>query len=189
MKIALLIIDMQKAFFKGDCEKSMEKASEDINEAVKCFRENNLPVIIIQHKNENDNLIPGEEDFECIDILDISAEDLRIHKTYANAFNKTELDKKLKDLNVDMIIVTGFSAEDCVLSTCRGAMDFDYLPVILRDSLASPNAENITAVERITDIISIGALKTLLKKSSTFKVLLSELIFHTRNLLRSIQTG
>ena len=35
-------------------------------------------------------------------------EDIHIMKTYGNAFNKTNLEKTLKELNVDTIILTGF---------------------------------------------------------------------------------
>jgi len=58
--------------------------------------------------------------------------------------------------------VTGFCAEYCVLSTYRGAKDLDLTPIILRDSLASDNAEHIRFVEEISETISLGALKTLL---------------------------
>ena len=70
--------------------------------------------------------------------------------------------EKLKELKVDTVIVTGFCAEYCVLSTYRGAQDFDLNPIILKGSLASDNAEHIRFVEEITEIISYGALKTLL---------------------------
>lgn len=159
MKPALLIIDMQKAFFGGDCEKSMKDASEYINKAIGQFREKKLPIIVVQHKNEKNNLVPKENGFEVIDLINLKPEDIRIHKTYSNAFNKTELDQTLKSLKADTIIATGFCAEGCVLSTCRGALDYDYTAIVLINSLASPSEENIRAVERITDSISYGALQ------------------------------
>jgi hypothetical protein len=50
----------------------------------------------------------------------------------------------------------------CVLSTYRGAQDCDLTPIILRGSLASGVPENIGFVERISDVISYGALKKVL---------------------------
>jgi CRISPR/Cas system-associated endonuclease Cas1 len=92
----------------------------------------------------------------------LEPQDIRIVKTYSNSFTKTTLAGKLKELGVDTVIVTGFCAEFCVLSTYRGAEDFDFKPIILKDSLASDNAEHLRFVEEITETISFGALKTLL---------------------------
>ncbi|HVO44159.1 MAG TPA: hypothetical protein VMT34_16135, partial [Aggregatilineales bacterium] len=60
------------------------------------------------------------------------------------------------------VVVTGFSAEYCVLSTCQGARDLDLTPMILRGSLASTTPDNIPFVESISDVISYGALKKIL---------------------------
>ena len=61
MKPALFVIDMQKAFLDVDpaTKASLESATEYINEAIRYFRESHLPVIVIQHKNESENLVPG----------------------------------------------------------------------------------------------------------------------------------
>lgn len=83
-------------------------------------------------------------------------------KTYSNSFTKTTLAEKLKELGVDTVIVTGFKAEFCVLNTYRGAEDSDFKPIMLKGSLASDNAEHIRFVEEISEMISFGALKTLL---------------------------
>ncbi len=92
----------------------------------------------------------------------LGPKDVRIVKTYSNSFTKTGLAEKLRELEVDTVIVTGFCAEYCVLSTYRGAQDFDLTPILLKGSLASDNAEHIRFVEEISEIISFGALKTLL---------------------------
>jgi hypothetical protein len=49
-----------------------------------------------------------------------------------------------------------------VLSTYRGAWDVDLTPIMLRGALASTHPENIPFVERISDVISFGALKRVL---------------------------
>jgi hypothetical protein len=50
-----------------------------------------------------------------------------------------------------------------VLSTCRGAEDVDFNPILLRGSLASGDSENIRFVEKINQIISLGALEVFIK--------------------------
>lgn len=164
MKLALLVVDVQKEFFKP-CPimaQSLNDAIRYINPAITLFRENDLPVICIQHMNEEGNLVPGEEGFELPDKLDILPSDLHIHKTYGNAFNKTPLEDEIRGLGVDTVVITGFCAEHCVLSTYRGALDLDLTPIILRGSLASDNLEHIKFVENISNIISIGVLEKML---------------------------
>ncbi len=162
MKPALLIIDVQKRFFGPTTTQSLENAIEYINEAIKLFRSKQLPIICIQHTNPDSDLVPGSEGFDLPDSLAVLPSDLHIHKTYSNAFNKTPLADNLRELGVDTVIVTGFCAEYCVLSTCRAADDLDLTAIILRGSLASGVPEHIKFVEAISDVISYGALKCAL---------------------------
>jgi nicotinamidase-related amidase len=164
MKPALLVIDVQKAFYQRDAitTQSLKDAMEYINYAINLFRQQELPIICIQHVDPADNLIPGVEGFDLPDALKILPTDLHIHKTYGNAFCKTPLEKYLVDLGVDTVFLTGFCAENCVLSTCRGAEDLDLTPILIRGSLASGILENIRFVENINAIISIEALEKVL---------------------------
>jgi nicotinamidase-related amidase len=109
-----------------------------------------------------DNLVPGQAGFDLPDTLAVLPSDLHIHKTYGNSFNRTPLESRLRELGADTVIITGFCAEYCVLSTYRGAQDCDLTPIILRGSLASAVPENIKFVESISDIVSYGALKKVL---------------------------
>lgn len=164
MNSALLVIDVQNEFFKISPEtaRSLEGAIEYINAAIAMFREKGLPVVSIQHMNEAEGLVPGVEGFDLPQGLSILPGDLHIVKTYGNAFNKTELLAKLQEMGVDTVVLTGFCAEACVLSTYRGALDVDLVPILFRGSLASTKPHNIPLVESISDLISYGALKRVL---------------------------
>lgn len=164
MKPALLVIDVQKAFFEFSpaTAQSLNDAIEYINAAIAMFREKHLPIICVQHVDAEENLVPGEDGFELPEALDILPSDLHIHKTYGNSFNRTGLADELRELGVDTVIVTGFCAEYCVLSTIRGAEDLDLTPIVLRGSLASSTPKNVRFVESISDVISYGALKKVL---------------------------
>ncbi len=165
MKPALLVIDVQKEFFGHSpvTAQSLHDAIEYINAAIELFREKGLPVICVQQVEEEDNLVPGEEGFELPDELEILPSDLHIHKTYGNSFNKTPLQAELRKLGVDTVIITGFCAEYCVLSTYHGAQDVDLTPIVLRGSIASGIPKNVRFVESIGNIISYGALKKVLE--------------------------
>jgi nicotinamidase-related amidase len=163
MKIALLVIDVQKAYFDADSTKSLESAIEYINAAIELFRAKALPVICVQHRDDENNHIPGVEGFDLPESLKILPSDLHIHKTYGNSFNKTPLLDELKKMGVDTVLITGFRAEGCVLSTYRGAMDVDLTPILLRDAIAGPIKKNNHFVESISSIISYWALVKMLE--------------------------
>jgi nicotinamidase-related amidase len=165
MKPALLVLDVQKQFFEfgPTTAQSLNDAIEYINAVIALFREKDLPIICVQHMDEEERLVPGEEGFGLPEELAILSSDLHVQKTYGNAFNQTSLVNELRRLGTDTVIITGFCAEHCVLSTYRGAEDLDLTPVILRGSLASGNVENIKFVESVSNIISYGVLEKALE--------------------------
>jgi len=164
MKPALLVIDIQKQFFdlSPEIAQSLHHAIEYVNAAIAIFREKGLPVICIQHIDEEDGLVPGVEGFEIPDELNILVSDIHIQKDKGSAFVNTNLQQHLEKIKVDTLILTGFCAEFCVLSTYRGAKDLDYTAIILRGSLASGDSQHIRLVEEISDIISYNVLKKML---------------------------
>ena len=165
MKPALLVIDVQKRFFTFNpaTAQSLTDAIESINAAIALCRKKNLPVIAIQHVYEEENLVPGQEGFELPSELDILPTDLHIHKTYGNAFTQTPLARELETRGIDTLLLTGYCAEYCVLSTYRGAQDLDLHPILIRETLASGTPEHIRLVENISDLITLGALEKLLE--------------------------
>jgi nicotinamidase-related amidase len=165
VKPALIVMDVQKRFFgfSETTAQSLRDAIEYINAAIELFRKKRLPVICIQHVHEEENLVPGEEEFELPQELGILPSDLHIQKTHGNAFRETTLEAELRAMGVDTVIITGFCAEYCVLSTYRCAQDLDLTPIMLRGSLASGSLEHIRFVEAISEVITYGALERILE--------------------------
>ena len=158
-----MIIDMQKEFYRGETISQMDRAAEYINYVLPKFEEKELPIIWVQDVDEGDGVVPGTPGFEFIDSLKPKDGSIRIHKTYGNSFNKTEVDKIFKNAGVDTVVMTGFCAEFCVLSTYRGAKDLDYFPVILKNGIASTDDTHKEFVEKISETITAGVLERLLK--------------------------
>jgi len=161
MKPALLVIDVQQGCFQGeqDTVPPLKEACENINSVIDLFRKKDMPVVCIRHMDAKYGMTPGEKTFETVDFLDILPEDLHVNKTYGNAFNKTELADKLIGLGVDTVIPAGYCAEQCVLATCVGATDNDFMPIIIRGTLISHSVEQIKFVEDINDIMTEGIEK------------------------------
>ena len=167
MKPALLVIDMQKQFFGEGAEvaRLMNAAIPEINQTIALFRAKNLPVVSVQNINEDENCAPGLPGYEQADALNLLPSDLHIHKHYRNSFNKTPLADYVREQGVDTVIVTGFCAEHCVLTTYRGAEDLDLRPIIVQGSIASGSEANIHFVESMSEMISNPALKDALDKA------------------------
>jgi nicotinamidase-related amidase len=164
MKAALMIIDMQKAYYGGGAVSQMDAASEYINAVIPFFREKGLPVVWVYNEDEEDGVVPGKEQYEFIDALKPADGDIKINKIYGNSFNKTDADQVLKDAGIDTVVMTGFCAEYCVLSTYRGAKDLDYFPVLLKNGIASVEKENKEFVENISETITYGVLKKMIEQ-------------------------
>ena len=140
----------------------MEKASEYISYTIDLFRKNNKKIIWIQDEDKEDGNVRGSEGFNIIELLAPLQSEKHIVKNYGNSFNKTELLDYLLEEKIDTIIITGYCAEYCILSTYRGALDHDLTPIILRNAIASGSSENIKFVESISDIITVKVLEKII---------------------------
>ncbi len=151
-KVALLVIDMQKDCKEAtSCKSSFEKAIEYINEISQYFRDKKHPVVIIQDVEAGG---PETEGFKCVEELIISDNDFFVHKTYSNAFWKTELDAILKNEGVDCIVISGFAAEYCVLFTYNGALERGYSTFLLQNGIAGFDDDEIKRIQSLRSVIS-----------------------------------
>lgn len=162
MKLGLMVIDMQRAYYHGQSKTSMDGAAEYINEVLPWFRARNLPILWVQDADEEGGVVPGTEGFEIIENLVPALGEYRVTKTYGNSFNQTDCQKILKEQGVDTIVITGYSAEYCVLSTYRGAQDLDLTPVLLINGLASEYPERTRMVQDMSTTVSYGMLKKVM---------------------------
>ena len=159
MTPALLVVDMQNEFFAdgSPAAGSLASAAEHINAAIQLFRRAGAPVIVVSDIEEP-HRVPGSEPFGLHPSIGAEAGDLRIDKRFGNAFWKTDLDEQLRLRSVDMLVVSGFCAEYCVLSTYRGAGERGYAAALLRSGIASPHGDHVRMVEAICEVVSVGAL-------------------------------
>jgi nicotinamidase-related amidase len=163
MKPALLVVDMQNEFFEPGSPAlgSLTSAVEHINYALGYFRRAAAPVVVVSDIEEGRD--PGTKRYETHESLKLLPADLRVDKRAGNAFWKTDLDAELRARDVSFVVVSGFCAEQCVLNTYRGAVERGYAAAILRGGIASPTAEHVRFVEAINDVVSLGALRGLLR--------------------------
>ncbi|WP_346881648.1 isochorismatase family cysteine hydrolase [uncultured Algibacter sp.] len=161
MRPALIVVDMQKAFFNGNCKVSMEMVSPVINDAITCFKNQNLPIIWVQDINEKEGAILGTEGFEIIDGLDQTGNTNYVHKQNLDCFTNTNCCDLLKNQDIDVVFIAGFCADYCVLSSYKGALKNGFIAAILKEGIAAGSQEAINHVIINYDTISISLLKKI----------------------------
>ncbi|WMJ77455.1 MULTISPECIES: cysteine hydrolase family protein [unclassified Sedimentibacter] len=160
-KTAFLIVDMQKnCKEETSCKASFERAVEYINEISQYFRKKKYPVVIIQDLESGG---PETDGFKCVDELIISDDDFFVHKSFNNAFWKTELDAILKNEGVDCVVISGFAAEYCVLFTYNGAIERGYNAFLLQKGIAGFNDDEIKHIQLLRSVVSYDSLEYFLK--------------------------
>jgi nicotinamidase-related amidase len=164
-KPALLIIDIQNAYMEMIPEKDKEIALLYINGLIELFRNHDYPIIRIYHLSEEFGPKPGTEEFEFPASVMIKSEDPKVVKTYGDGFNKTDLDKVIKENGSNTLFLCGLSAVGCVLSTWIGAQNHDYNAFLVKDAIMSHNSDYTNNVEVMFDAVSYDIVKLILENS------------------------
>lgn len=162
MKPALLVIDLQKAYYSPASAPSMDRAAARAMRLVGAFRAKKLPLFWVQHLDQGDGSLPGLPGFELIEALGPEEGEARIHKTYNDSFHGTGLAELLRAAGVDTVILAGFCAEYCIIASYWGAKNADLRPFILEGGIASEVEAHIGYVESICSTVSETRLGELL---------------------------
>ena len=121
----------------------------------RALRERGLPVIYLRcrslHPNAADNglrfrefgIAIGRDDPQAalLPELEVDDADLVLDKTTASPFWSTHLDRLLRQLEIECVLMTGVVTSGCVESAVRDASDLDYRVVIVEDACADREAE------------------------------------------------
>jgi nicotinamidase-related amidase len=162
-KPALIVMDIQNAYFPYMDEADTDGALRMINATITMFRERGLPVIRVYHTDPERGPKPGTEPFEFPDSVLIQTDDPMVVKSRPSAFNGTELDRILREQGVDTVFLSGLSAVGCVLATYFEADGLDYRVFMVRGGLISHKAELTDAVEEMTGAVGYGAIEYMLQ--------------------------
>jgi len=165
IKPALLVIDIQNAYLKSIPESDKEAALANINKYIALFRSHGYPVIRIFHRSDEYGIKPGTEEFEFPASVLSQPDDPRIIKTYPDAFNKTDLDKVVRDQGSNTLFLCGLSAVGCVLATWIGSFNHDFDAFLIKDAIMSHNSQYTDNVEIMFDAVSYDVVKLILESS------------------------
>jgi nicotinamidase-related amidase len=164
IKPALLVIDIQKAFMPM-MSSDKEIAMEYINALIDLFRKHGYPVIRVYHTSEEYGVTPGTEGFEYPKTVKILPTDPKVLKTYADGFNKTDLDKVIKATGSNTLFLCGLSAVGCVLATWIGAQNLDYKAFMVKNAIISPNSDYTKNVEQMFDAVTYDMVRLIIENA------------------------
>ena len=165
IKPALLVIDIQNAYLSGMDQREKEVAMLNINYYIQLFRSHGYPIIRIYHYSKQFGPEQGTEQFEFPSSVLIKPDDSKVIKTYPDGFNKTDLDKVLKEKGINTVFLCGLSAVGCVLATWIGAQNNDYKAFLIKDAIMSHNEDYTNNIEAMFDAVGPDVISLILENS------------------------
>jgi nicotinamidase-related amidase len=135
MNTALLIIDVQRALCSGE-EEAFEsrRVIDRINAVAGVARNAGVPVVMIQHEEENGSLEYGSEGWKLDPELDTGPDDIYVRKTTPDSFHDTELQNILERHEIKQLVICGLQSECCVDATTRRALALGYPVTLVSDA-------------------------------------------------------
>ena len=145
MKSAVLVIDVQSKIFDSDPKPfEADMVIARINEVTRKARATGMPVFLIQHEVSN-YLEFGSEAWQLQKNLYVEDNDIRIRKSTGDAFLRTDLEKKLKALYVENLVICGYVSEFCIDNTTRRATGLGYVVQIVGDAHTTHDKDHLSA--------------------------------------------
>lgn len=124
---ALVVIDVQQGLIEG-FESDWQTVLPAIGKAVAQAHDRRIPVVFVQHSGQaiSHPLHRNQPGWALHPGLDVRLDDLRVEKTWSDAFRDTNLDALLRALAVSSLTVVGAQTEYCVDTTVRRALSLGY---------------------------------------------------------------
>jgi nicotinamidase-related amidase len=159
LRPVLLVVDVQNIWLPHMSEEDRASAPDKINEIIGLFREFDYPVIRVYHSDPERGPEVDTEPFEFPASIAINDDDLRIVKAEPSSFTRTELENVLLARDRNAVFLCGLSATGCVLATYYGALDRDFMVLMVEDAILSPNASYTDVIEDISYSMTIEEIR------------------------------
>lgn len=177
-RAALVIVDVVRAYLDPACSLY---AGETANAALlsnirlrTAAREKNVPVVFTSVSYCADGrdggvffrkvpalkaFLPGSPFRDFPPGLEPGLGDIVIVKQYASAFFGTSLASTLHAMGVDTVFITGYSTSGCVRASALDALQYGFIPFVVRDACADradgPHTSNLFDLQaKYAEVIS-----------------------------------
>ncbi|WP_019179778.1 cysteine hydrolase family protein [Microbacterium yannicii] len=144
MTRVLLLIDIQRDYFPGGRQPLVgtDAAADAAAGLLAGFRSAEEPVLHVQHVWDAPDaafFAPGTPGVEIDARVAPEADEPVIVKDRPNAFLGTDLERRLREIAPDELVVAGMMSSMCVDATVRAASDLGFSVVVAHDACAAPD--------------------------------------------------
>lgn len=157
MKLGLIIIDVQNDYFEGG-KMALENTPQTLTTILKVkefFESNNLPIYLIQHVNDVESAFFKKDSFGAeihADLFPVTYTHHLIIKQFPNSFLATDLENKLKQENVERVVIVGMMTHMCVDSTTRAAKELGFEPLLISDGCTTKSLKFNSETVSMTNV-------------------------------------
>jgi len=127
---ALMVLDVQNGVVADVHERDAVVAN--IATLVEKARDEGVPIVWVQHSDEQ--LKKGSEAWEYVPELKRHDTEPLVHKSYADAFEETDLEDVLARAGIGRLVVAGVQTDECIRSTIHGAFVRGYDVTLVGDA-------------------------------------------------------
>ena len=180
----LLLVDIQNDYFTGGKMElyNMEAASENAALLLSLFRNNDWPLIHIQHialKADASFFVNGSIGAEIHSLVLPLENECIVQKNFPNSFRNTNLLEILKAQNIDELVICGAMSHMCIDTTTRAACDLGYPVTLIHDACAT---RNVTFNNQVVEAANVQTAYMGALDGSFAKVIsTSEYLYEMRN--------
>jgi len=136
-KSAVLVIDVQNAVVKK--AHLRDEIVAHINSLVALARKNSVPVIWVQHSDED--LVIDSDGWQIVpELAPLEGEEI-IRKTFRSSFEHTDLEDVLSTLEVSHLFICGAQTNNCVRHTLHAALERGYDVTLVSDAHTASDYE------------------------------------------------
>lgn len=185
--IAVLIIDMQNAFFEDPVLQGHGDAvTAACNRLITAAQESGAKVLLVKTEHEMDkstwtlNMLEDDQGFifrgteQAQFVAGLTTDSLpQLVKTRDSAFLGTDLLWRLRNWDVETLVLAGISTHNCIAQTAADAFAYNFRVVYADEATASENAEAAAAVQKILcreyrqQVLDVAGIEKLLGAQPT----------------------
>jgi nicotinamidase-related amidase len=139
---AILLVDIQNDYFPGGSMEVQGSVASSLaaQRLLTSFRQQNLPVVHIQHVNVRKGatfFLPGTHGVEFHQNVKPLPDEVVVQKNYPNSFRGTELLEHLQGKSISHVVLCGMMTHMCIDATARAAFDNGFKCTVISDACAA----------------------------------------------------
>lgn len=162
-KRALIVIDVQNEYFRGDLLIEYPDPQVSVNNiglAMDAARAAGIPVLVVQHTAPQGAPIfqKGKPEWELHEVVKSRGHDHYVEKNMPSVFAGTDAAAWLQENQVDTLSIVGYMTQNCNASTIYQAMHEGYKVEMLSDATGAvpyTNAAGSATAEEVHRVLSV----------------------------------